>query len=103
MAIKSFSIGWSETFEGGIFRVAPLESKRSATVNPQSAITESPGSTSSKRDERINNSLSEIHPPYNLDTNEIASDGVMQMSAFRVLWFLYNEKVNCCACGSEGA
>ena len=49
---------------------------------PRSAIIESQGSTSS---EVVNNSLSEIHPLYSLDTLETALDEVTQMSAFKVL------------------
>ena len=102
--INSVSDNWSltVTFVGGMLRLTPFASKRSAMVKPRSAITESPGSSKSSKPDFSNSSLSEMLPPCNLEINEIAPDGVMHTNALRVLWFLYDEKVNCCACGLDG-
>ena len=65
--------------------MTPLASSTSAMVKPRSAITESPISSRSSRPDCKNNSLSEIDPPYNFDTNDIAPDGVIDTNALRVL------------------
>ena len=65
-------------------------------------MTESPGSSNSSRPEFKNNSRSDVLPPCNFEMKDIAPDGVIATSALRVLWFLYDEKVNCCACGLDG-
>ena len=72
--------------------VTPFESRKSATiVKLRSAMMESPASSLSSRPDFSNSSQLDMLPPYNLDTNEVAPDGVIHIS---VLWFLYEEKVN---------
>ena len=74
---------------GGMLSVTPLESSKSAIVNPQSAMMESPASSLSSRPDFSKSSRSEMLPPYNFDTNEVAPDGVIHTNALSVLWFLY--------------
>ena len=87
---------------GGMFRLTPFATSRSAIVKPLSAITESPGSRISSSPLLRVSSLSEMLPPCNVDTKLIAPDGVIPISALRVLWFLYELNVSCYAIGLEG-
>ena len=100
VVVSSLSVNWLLVFIGGMFKVTFLAANRSAIVKPRSAITESPGSRRSNMPLSFVNCRSEMFPPWSLDTNEIAPEGV---TATRVLWFLYEEKVNCWACGLDGA
>ena len=73
-------------------------------VKPRTAITESPVFNKLSKPDFWNNSLSEMLPPYNFETNEIhvAPVGVVHTNAIRVLWCLYEEKGSWCACGIDG-
>ena len=78
--------------KGGMLRETP-RGRRSCTVNPLSAITESPLAKGKFRNpERITISLSEIWPVYSWLMNVIAPPGEMPTRPFRVVWFLYELK-----------
>ena len=68
----------------------------SAMLNPLSAIIASPISSLLIRPDCITSSLSDMDPPYNGEMKDKAPDGVIPTKTLAVLWFLYDEKVNCC-------
>ena len=67
----------------------------------QAIITSPYCSFSIRPDFRVS-SLSEMLPPYRVETNEIPPFGTIPTKAFRVLLFLYEEKVTCWASGLFG-
>jgi hypothetical protein len=80
-----------------MFKATPFKSSKSAIVNPRSAMTVSPASNKDKSPHRSVSSRSDMLSPYSFNTKHIPPDGLTASKAFRVLGFLYEECINCCA------